>query len=73
MTRPDTPGFRSSLGRFADQMRDPLPENGRAAARELWERSEGKLAFFNTDHLSWPEATRVKQLVEEIYGKRKGG
>lgn len=71
MTRPA--GYRSPLGKFADQMRDPDPANGRAAAREMRERSGGKWVFFNTDHLSWPEEARVNQLADEIYGKRKGG
>lgn len=72
MTRPDTPGFRSSLGRFADQMRDPDPANGRAAAREMRQRSGGKFVFFNTENLTWPEEARVNQLADEIYGPLKG-
>lgn len=71
MTRPDTPGFRSSLGRFADQMRDPDPANGRAACREIRERSNGELVVFNTKTLPWPQAMRVNQLADEIYGKRR--
>jgi len=73
MTRPSGyPTSAAGIGKFADQMRDPDPANGRSAAREMRERSGGKLVVFYTDHLSWPMATRVNQLADEIYGPMKG-
>lgn len=69
MTRPT--GYRSPLAPYAASMRDPDPAKGREAAVEIWERSNGEIAVFSLKGLSWPMATRVKQLFEEIYGKRK--
>lgn len=65
-------GFKSPLGKFADQMRDPDPANGRNASRELWWRSGKKIAMFNLDHLTWPQRTQVKMLFEQIFGESKG-
>lgn len=66
-------GFdRTSLTRLADAMKDPDPANGRDASREMWWRSGRKYAFFNLDHLSWPEQTQVKMLFEQIFGEAKG-
>lgn len=62
-------GFRSSLGSLADAMKDPNPENGRNASRELWWRSNKELALFNMKHLTWPQQTQVKMLFEQIFGE----
>ena len=64
-------GFRSSLASMADAMKDPSPENGRNASREMWWRSGQKFAFFNMDHLTWPQQTQVKMLFEQIFGEAK--
>lgn len=72
MTRPTGYPTSTSIGKFADQMRDPDPANGRSAAREMRERSGGKLVVFYTAHLTWPEEARVNQLADEIYGPMKG-
>ncbi|WP_260581163.1 hypothetical protein [Sphingopyxis sp. PET50] len=71
MTRPNGYPTSTSIGKFADQMRDPDPANGRKAAREMRERSGGKWVFFNTENLTWPEEARVNQLADEIYGPLK--
>ncbi|MGV1682934.1 hypothetical protein [Sphingopyxis sp. NJF-3] len=73
MTRPSGYPTSTPIGKFADQMRDPDPANGRAACREIRERSNGELVVFNTKTLPWPQATRVNQLADEIYGPRKAG
>jgi len=72
MSRHRPSGFRSSLGSYADQMREPDPSNGRNASREMWWRSGKKIAVFNMDHLTWPEQTQVKMLFEQIFGETKG-
>lgn len=70
--KPDGYPKSSSIGKFADQMRDPDPANGRAAAQELRQKTGGKFVVFYTEHLSWPEEARVNQLADEIYGRMKG-
>lgn len=65
-------GFRSPLGPYAASMRESTPEDGRQASREIWWRSNKKIAVFNLDHLSWPEQTQVKMLFEQIFGEAKG-
>lgn len=65
-------GFRSPLGPYAASMRDATPADGRNASREIWWRSDKKIAVFNLDHLTWPEQTQVKMLFEQIFGETKG-
>lgn len=69
MTRDTPPGFRSSLGAYAPNFREADPANGRSAGAKAWH--ELGLLVANPDHFSWSGATQIKQLAEELYGKRK--
>lgn len=70
MSRNDRPsGFQSPLAKYAPQMREADPTLGRQACREVWHAHE--LAVFNPKHLTPIEEIRVKQLANEIYGKRR--
>lgn len=62
-------GIQSQLGKYAPQMREADPSIGRQACREVWHAHA--LAVFNPKHLSPIEEIRVRQLADEIYGKRK--
>lgn len=67
MDRPS--GFRSPLGAYASGMREADPANGRSAGAKAWH--ELGLLIANPAHFSWSGATQIKQLAEELYGKRK--
>lgn len=62
-------GFRSPLGAYAPQMREADPTLGRQACKEVWHAHA--LAVFNPKHLTPIEEIRVRQLADEIYGKRR--
>lgn len=67
MTRPT--GYRSSLAPYAANFREADPSLGRSAGAKAWH--ELGLLVANPDHFSWSGATQIKQLAEELYGKRK--
>lgn len=62
-------GFRSPLAPYAAAMREADPANGRSAGARAWH--ELGLLVANPDHFGWSGATRIKQLAEELYGKRR--
>ena len=62
-------GISSQLAKYAPQMREADPTLGRQACKEVWHAHE--LAVFNPKHLSPIEEIRVRQLADEIYGKRR--
>lgn len=71
MTRhTDGSGFRSSLGTYAPAFREADPANGRSAGAFAWH--EMGLLVAKPEHFGWVEEARIKQLAEELYGKRKG-
>lgn len=67
MIRPS--GYRSTLTPYAANFREADPANGRSAGAKAWH--ELGLLVANPDHFSWSGATQIKQLAEELYGKRK--
>lgn len=62
-------GFRSPLATYAPAMREADPTLGREACRQVWQ-AHG-LIVFNPAHFGWASAERMKQLAEELYGKRR--
>lgn len=62
-------GFRSPLAPYAAGMRESDPANGRSAGARAWH--ELGLLIANPAHFSWSGATQIKQLAEELYGKRR--
>lgn len=69
MTRPT--GYRSPLAPYAANFREADPANDRSAGAKAWH--ELGMLVANPDHFSWSGATQIKQLAEELYGKRKDG
>lgn len=63
-------GFRSPLAQYAAGMREADPANGRSAGARAWH--ELGILLANPAHFSWSGETQIKQLAEELYGKRKG-
>lgn len=62
-------GFRSPLGAYAPQMRESDPSQGREACRLAWQNHG--LAVFNPKHFGWLTESRITQLANELYGKRR--
>ncbi len=67
--REDGSGFRSPLAAFASSHHEKHPGHGREAARKIW--LETGLLVANPEHYGWATAARIKQLAEEIHGKRR--
>lgn len=63
-------GFRSSIASVAPLCRESDPAIGRSACARIWH--ETGLLVANPDHFSWSGQTRITQLGDELYGKRKG-
>jgi hypothetical protein len=60
---------RTSLTTYAPSFREADPANGRSAGARAWH--ELGLLIANPAHFSWSGATQIKQLAEELYGKRR--
>lgn len=62
-------GLQSSLGAYAPSFREADPANGRSAGAFAWR--EMGLLVAKPEHFGWVEETQIKQLAEQLYGKRR--
>ena len=64
---------RTSLTRFAGQMREPQPEDAYRAKKEAWQR-HGILMVDPTNDLNWDGTYELKETLKalgnRLYGKR---
>ncbi len=60
---------RSSLTSFAPLCREADPALGRSACAKVWH--ETGLFVANPAHFNFVGETQVRQLAEQLYGKRK--
>lgn len=61
--------YRSSLGRFAHQMRDPDPDGAQRAAKQLW--LDKGIAVIFVDKINGLERDMVTAIANKNYGKRR--
>lgn len=61
--------MRSSLGRFAHLMREPLVKDAVQAARDAYNHSGGEIVLINRNWLeSWTDRKQLDLLAEKALG-----